>query len=106
MESYMIKPLTYSPIPENLLATVSIIKSRKENTIVLPKEAILSNETQTDYWIMKLINDTTAIKTPVQTGIQDKHKVEILSPDLTPTDKILITGNYGLPDTAIVQIIK
>lgn len=106
MESYMIKPLSYSTIPENLLATVSIIKSRKENATVLPKEAVLSNETQTSFWIMKLLNDTTAIKVPVTTGIHDKHKIEIISPDLTPSDKILLTGNYGLPDTAIVKIMK
>jgi len=106
METYRVKPLTYSPIPENLLATVSIIKSKKENTIVLPKEAVLSNETQTDYWIMKLLNDTTAIKIPVTPGIHDKHKIEILTPELSTTDKILTTGNYGLPDTAIVKVIK
>ena len=106
MENYMIKPLSYSPIPENLLATVSIIKSKKENTIVLPKEAVLSNETQTNYWIMKLLNDTTAIKILVHTGIHDKHKIEILSPELSQTDKVLTTGNYGLPDTATVHVIK
>jgi hypothetical protein len=33
---------------------------------------------------MKLINDTTAVKTPVKKGIQSGGKVEILSPKFDP----------------------
>jgi uncharacterized NAD(P)/FAD-binding protein YdhS len=66
----------------------------------------LANETQTDFWVMKLINDTTAIKVPVQKGIETKNQVEILSPKFGPADKIVVTGNYGLADTAKVKIVK
>ncbi len=30
--------------------------------LVLPKQAVLGNETQTEFWVMKLINDSTAVK--------------------------------------------
>jgi multidrug efflux pump subunit AcrA (membrane-fusion protein) len=106
MISYMIKPLISSSIPENLLATVSIVKLHKTNAIIIPKAAVLGNETQTEFWVMKLINDTTAIKVLVTTGIKDRQNIEIISPKFSNQDRILTTGNYGLPDTATVDVKK
>ena len=103
-ESFIIKPTTPEKLPENLIAKISIIKSSKVKAFTLPKSAVLSNETQTDFWIMKLINDSTAVKIPVKKGIELSDKVEILQPVLNQSDRILQTGNYGLPDTAKVTI--
>jgi multidrug efflux pump subunit AcrA (membrane-fusion protein) len=55
-------------IPENLIAKARIVKSLKANTQSLPKSAVLANETQTEFWVMKMINPTTAVKTPVKKG--------------------------------------
>ena len=55
---------------------------------------------------MKLTDSVTAVKVPVQKGLETISKVEILSPALSASDKILLTGNYGLTDTAKVTIIK
>ncbi|MDB5030316.1 MAG: p-hydroxybenzoic acid efflux subunit AaeA, partial [Mucilaginibacter sp.] len=38
--------------------------------------------------------------------IESGDYVEILSPKFTAQDKIIITGNYGLADTAKVKITK
>ncbi len=91
-------------IPMNLIATVKIVKSSKKDAVVLDKNAILSDESLNEFWVMKMINDSTAVKVPVKTGIETGDKVEIESPQFTPTDKILVTGNYGLGDTALVKI--
>ncbi len=93
-------------IPENLIVKVRINKSSNSKTISLPKSAVLSDETETDFWIMKMINDNTAIKIPIKKGIQTEDKIEILSPVLTRDDKILLTGNYGVADTIKVKVIK
>lgn len=93
-------------IPENLVAKARMVKSLKQNTASLPKSAILSNETQTEFWVMKLTNPTTAIKVPVKKGIEAGDRVEILSPKFLPTDKIVVTGNYGLADTAKVKVVQ
>jgi len=93
-------------IPENLVAKARVILTSKQNASSLPKSAILTNETQTEFWVMKLINTTTAVKVPVTTGIDVGDRVEILSPKFSPQDKILVTGNYGLADTAKVKIIQ
>ena len=91
-------------IPQNLVAKVRIIKSSKAAASSLPKNAVLSDETQADHWVMQMINDSTAVKVPVKVGLQTADKVEILSPTFKPTDKIVLTGNYGLGDTAKVMI--
>jgi len=77
-----------------------------EKAIVLPKQAVLGNETQTEFWVMKLLNDSTAIKIMVSKGFENSQEVEITTPAFLRTDRIVLTGNYGLPDTARVTITK
>jgi len=103
-QNYVIRLSNNSLFPENLIAKVTFIKNSKNNAISLPKEAVLTNEIQSEYWIMKMTDQSTAIKVPVTKGIESNGRVEIVSPQLTISDKILISGNYGLPDTAKVSI--
>jgi multidrug efflux pump subunit AcrA (membrane-fusion protein) len=103
-QSYIIHVPGISSIPENLVATVKFNRKSKSSTLILPKEALLTDETQTEFWIMKMTDSTTAIKVPVTKGLETSDKVEIISPILAPSDLILLTGNYGLPDTAKVII--
>ena len=99
-QSFAIKVNVPHSIPQNLIAKVKILKVSKTATPTLPKASVLSDETQTQFWVMKMINDTTAVKVPVKTGLESGNKIEIDSPQFSPQDKILLTGNYGLADTA------
>jgi multidrug efflux pump subunit AcrA (membrane-fusion protein) len=103
-QSYVIRVSGISSIPENLIATVRFKKASRSKAVILPKSAILSDETQSDFWIMKMTDSTTAVKIPVTIGLETSGQVEITSPVLKSTDQVLITGNYGLPDTAKVII--
>ncbi|MGF7075641.1 efflux RND transporter periplasmic adaptor subunit [Mucilaginibacter sp. 3215] len=105
-QGIVLKVNSANPIPENLVAKARIIKSIRPHTLSLPKSAILSNETQTEFWVMKLINPTTAVKTAITKGIEAGGRVEILTPKFSPGDKIVATGNYGLADTAKVKIVE
>ncbi|HXL58628.1 MAG TPA: HlyD family efflux transporter periplasmic adaptor subunit [Chitinophagaceae bacterium] len=105
-QRYIIRVNANKPIPENLIAKVYLVKAAKQNVIALPTAAVLSDEVQSEFWIMKMINDSTAVKVPVKKGMETKDNVEIVSPPLATTDKILLTGNYGLPDTAKVRVMK
>lgn len=103
---YIIKPVSNEKLPANLIANINLVKSASENALVLPKQAVLGNETQTEFWVMKLLNDSTAIKITVNKGFENNEEVEIISPSFLPSDRLLVTGNYGLADTARVTIIK
>lgn len=103
-QQVLIKVPGASAIPANLIAQVTLVKNSSKNPS-LPKEAVLSDPSQQNFWVMKIINDSTAIKIPIQKGIESDARVEILSPIFTLQDKILLTGNYGLRDTAKVIIM-
>ena len=103
---YIIKPQSADRLPGNLIASINLVKSTSEKAVVLPKQAVLGDETQTMFWVMKLINDSIAIKINVTKGFENNEEVEIVNPVFLPSDRIILTGNYGLPDTAKVTIIK
>ena len=91
-------------IPQNLVARVKIIKTSKAAAASLPKAAVLSDETQSEFWVMKLINDSTAVKVTVKKGIETGDKIEIVSPSFNPSERFVLTGNYGLTDTAKISL--
>jgi multidrug efflux pump subunit AcrA (membrane-fusion protein) len=102
----VIKVPSANKLPENLIAKVRIIKTKKIGAQSLPKAAILTNDVQDDFWVMQLTDSLTAVKIPVKKGIETQDRVEITEPKFLPGDKIVLTGNYGLPDTAKVTIEK
>ena len=67
---------------------------------------MLTDEVQGEFWVMKLIDNVTAVKVPVKKGLENGKDVEILSPVFSVNDKIILTGNYGLTDTARVTVIQ
>jgi hypothetical protein len=90
----------------NLVAKVKVEKVSKSNTISLPKPAVLSDEMQKDFWVMKVIDSNTAVKVPIIRGIETTDRVEVISPQFSSDDKFILTGNFGLPDTAKIKIVK
>ena len=61
-QRYIIKVNNSQNIPENLIAKVNLVKQAKSNAVSVAKEAVLSNETQTEFWIMKLCRQQNSLK--------------------------------------------
>lgn len=101
---YVVRADTAIEIPENLIAAVQVLKAEKKDALAVQKSAILTNDTQTDYWVMKMVNSNTAVKVNVRKGMEDMDHVEIISDSIKPGDIVLASGNFGLPDTARVKI--
>jgi multidrug efflux pump subunit AcrA (membrane-fusion protein) len=93
-------------IPQDLIAKVKIAKLKKENSQTVPKSAVMADEAQVNFWVMKMLDSNTAVKVEVKKGVEWKGRVEILEPKFDKNDRILVTGNYGLPDTAHVILDK
>jgi multidrug efflux pump subunit AcrA (membrane-fusion protein) len=91
-------------IPEGLIARVSVVRQSSGKTVSVPREAVLTDEVENAWWIVKLLDDSTAIRVPVRIGMQTDERIEILAPPLTSEDKIVLSGNFGLPDTARVTV--
>lgn len=102
----LVKPLKKQTFPQNLMAKVNLIIFSKPDVYTLPKDAILSDESLKNFWVMKLLNDSVAIKVPIKKGVEINDRVEILNPVFQKNDRIILSGNYGLEDTAKVIIIR
>jgi hypothetical protein len=105
-QTVFLKPNTARKLPENLNLTVQFILNTHSRSFLIHKEAVMTNEKQSDFWLMKLVNDSMAVKVPVQKGIDNDSLVEILSSELNINDLIITEGAYGLPDSSLVQVIK
>ncbi len=105
-QTYYIKLIKYEPLPENLNVKVKISFNSADNVVAVPKSSIVTNVTQDSFWVMKLINDTTAVKNNIVKGIENDSVVQVLNSDLKPNDRIVLSGAYGLPDTSKVEIVK
>jgi hypothetical protein len=105
-QNIILKVNTSHPLPENLIAKVKVVKSYRGTANSLPRAAVLTDETQSEFWVMKMFNDSAAAKVVIKKGIETGDRIEIISPTFSATDRILVTGNYGLGDTAKVQIVK
>lgn len=92
------------PLPENLTVQVDVTSQANAQAQLLPKAAVLSDEMLQHFWVMRLLNDSTAIKVPVQLGERTTTTVEVRSPHFGIGDRIVTEGNYGLPDTARVLV--
>ncbi len=99
-----VRTTKFIPAGIQALATIPSYVSRQAQ--LLPKSAVLTNETQTRYWVMHLVDSITAVKMDVHLGHQSGDSVEILQPKFKANDKFLVTGNYGVPDTLLVKVIS
>jgi hypothetical protein len=93
-------------LPENLIVKVQVMKSTTKNKQIIAKPCVLSDEMMQEFWVMKLINDSTAVKVPITIGNKNEKEVELNSPQFSADDRIIINGNYGLADTAFVKITQ
>lgn len=102
-QSYIIQ-CTETTLPENLNVAVKIPVRSVQNAVAVPKRAVLSNETQDEFWVMTMLDDSTAVKRDIRKGIENDSLVQVLDPVLTVRDEVVSDGGYGLPDTAHVAI--
>lgn len=101
--------------PGLLCKTVINVETHR-HTIVVPNDALIENvqtfidpESNTiqlhhTYTAYVVKHDTMAVRRRVKLGIQQGNNVEVIS-GLSAGDKLIITGQNGLQDSAKVQIV-
>jgi multidrug efflux pump subunit AcrA (membrane-fusion protein) len=104
-QQYFIRLPVNLQLPENMNVLVRIPMKQKINTLCLPLEAIQTNETQDEFWVMKLANDSLAIRVPITVGLQNDSLKEVIT-GVGVNDRIVAQGGYGLGDSSLVSIIK
>jgi multidrug efflux pump subunit AcrA (membrane-fusion protein) len=104
-QSFLIRFPGNQLLPENMNLIVHIPVKQKLNALALPLEAIQTNEKQDEFWVLKLVNDSLAIRVPITVGLQNDSLREITS-GININDKIIVKGAYGLTDSSLVKIMK
>jgi multidrug efflux pump subunit AcrA (membrane-fusion protein) len=102
-ESFILELLNHIYIPSNLNVIVKIPLNSVNDAVVLPKTAVLTNETQSEFWVMRLINDSMAVKLNITKGIENDSLVQISQPVIDLNDRFITDGGFGLPDTAKIK---
>ena len=82
------------------------IYKEDKSAITIPKTALQTNELLTDFWVMKVINDSLAIKQNVMPLLHNDSLVQIQSDKLKINDLVITEGAYQMQDSTIVSIIK
>ncbi len=103
-QPYVVYPLTKRFFAENINLTIQKFDREIKTGLFVPKKAAYANEEQTKFWIMKMINDTTAIKKSITIGFQNDSIIQLLNTSLNKSSKIILDGGYGLADTAFVNV--
>jgi len=103
-QGFVVRPTRATNLPEGLIGRLLLRTSTHANAQVLPVAAVLGNEEMSRFWVMRLANDSTAVSVPITKGIATRDSVEVLFPAFNANDRFVLTGGYGLPDTAIVII--
>jgi multidrug efflux pump subunit AcrA (membrane-fusion protein) len=94
-------------LPEGLRAKAVLTTGHaRAEAQILPKAAIQSDDNMTTFWIMKVSEQGRAVKVPVTIGNSNSREVEITSPQLSLTDRIITAGSYQLQDGDRVKIAK
>ena len=105
-QQILIKPHTKKLLPENLNLAVEILKARHNKSCLIPRNAVMTNETQTEFWVMKVVGGKLAVKVPITKGIENDNQVEALSSGLINADLVITEGVYGLNDSSVVKVIR
>lgn len=103
-QTFIMEPVQHVELPANLNLMLKLPYKTADNAVALPKSTVISNETMTEFWVMKIVNDTTAVKVVVQKGIESDSLVQIVSPVFKTSDSFIKDGAYGLKDTTKITV--
>jgi membrane fusion protein (multidrug efflux system) len=82
--------------------TLRVLVSEHPNSLAVPQDSVISDPGRGDAWVM-VVDNGTAFRHSVKTGIKDKGLVEIQGDGLHEGTVIVATGAYGLVDRTRVR---
>ena len=93
-------------LPENLNVRVKIIYKEAPKAMSIPHEALQTNEMLTEFWVLKIYNDTLAIKESVTPMLKNDSLIQIESKTVKLNDWIVTEGSYQMQDSTFVKVKK
>ena len=103
-QTFLINLLDPEDLPENLNVQVRLVHKENLNALTIPKKALQTNELLTDYWVMKVVNDSLALKTRVVPGIKNDSLIQIQSANINLNDRVITSGAYQMQDSTLIKV--
>jgi multidrug efflux pump subunit AcrA (membrane-fusion protein) len=90
----------------SLFGEATITVGEHRNILLVPKPALLKNDENNTASLMIVGTDSLAHAIEVQTGLATDSTVEVSSPLLSGASVVITEGQYGLPDSTRVRILR
>lgn len=90
-------------LPENLNVQVKTIYKEDTTAMTIPKTALQTNELLSDFWVLKIVNDSMALKQKVIPLLRNDSLVQVKSEALKVNDLVITEGGYQMQDSTIVS---
>jgi multidrug efflux pump subunit AcrA (membrane-fusion protein) len=103
-QNYLIALPGHEDLPENLNVQVRTVLRSSKDALCVSQNALQSNELLTDFWVMKVVDDTLAVKLRVRPGIQSDSLVEVVTGEIQQNDIVVTEGSYQMHDSTVVSI--
>lgn len=93
-------------LPENLNVQIRTIYKEDTTAMTIPKTALQTNELLSDFWVLKIVNDSMALKQKVMPLLRNDSLVQVKSERLKVNDLVITEGGYQMQDSTIVSFKK
>src|SRR5258706_5748826 len=90
----------------SLFGQARIAVGEHRNILVVPKPALLKNDENNTTSLMVVGTDSLAHTIEVKTGLATDSTVEVSSPLLSAGSLVITEGQYGLPDSTRVRLLR
>ncbi len=84
--------------------TVRIISAEHKDCLAVPSESVVKNDEGAT--VIAVVQNDTAVQTPVKTGLRDGDWVEVEADGLRPQMTVVTKGAYALPNGTKVRLLK
>ena len=98
--------LPVANLPEHLNVQVKTIYKEDVTAMTIPKTALQTNELLSDFWVLKIVNDSIAIKQKVMPLLRNDSIIQVKSESLKINDLVITEGGYQMQDSTIVTFKK
>ena len=105
-QSFLIDLHDTKELPENLNVKVKFVQKESADILTIPKQAIQTNELLTKFWVMKVVNDSLALRTTVEPALKNDSLIQVKSSHLHLDNLVVTSGAYQMQDSTIVKVQK
>lgn len=102
-QHYLVK-VQEMTLPENLKVSVRVAMEKAENALTIPHKALQTNELLTDFWVLKVVDDTLAVRKKVTPLLETDSLVQIRADDVRENDRVVTTGGYQMADSTRIRM--